>query len=125
MRIIFFEKTKNIHCMPLLVDCTNIFDIAYLIAKSNGFAGTSLHGAITSMAYSVPHVGLNPSISKLVAYFEDWAFGETRSVVPFKEMHSQFVINSSISKSSYQENSKMLSNLSLGRIDQIKIIAAS
>ncbi len=49
----------------------SIFDIMHLIANSSLFIGTSLHGAVTSESYSVPHLGLEDVI-KLQHYRESW-----------------------------------------------------
>ncbi|MGY0202722.1 polysaccharide pyruvyl transferase family protein, partial [Acinetobacter soli] len=38
-----------------LPESNTIFDTAYYIANSSGYTGTSLHGAITAIAYEVPH----------------------------------------------------------------------
>ncbi|WP_300681253.1 polysaccharide pyruvyl transferase family protein [Nocardioides sp.] len=48
-----------------------VSEIAREIATSRLFIGTSLHGAITAMAYGVPNVCL-PGIAKLDAYMSDW-----------------------------------------------------
>lgn len=50
----------------------NIFEIMYLIANSNLYLGTSLHGAITAMSFLVPAIGLNKKISKLESYMKTW-----------------------------------------------------
>lgn len=50
----------------------NVWHIAEQIAGASVFIGTSLHGAITSMAYATPFVPLC-GISKLDAYLETWA----------------------------------------------------
>lgn len=49
-----------------------IWDIADTIRNAKLFVGTSLHGAITAMAYAVPFVPLR-GISKLDAYVSTWA----------------------------------------------------
>jgi polysaccharide pyruvyl transferase WcaK-like protein len=47
-------------------------DITYLIASARAYAGTSLHGAITALAYGVPSLGLTPSVPKQAAFFRTW-----------------------------------------------------
>lgn len=53
-----------------------IYDIMALIAHSRLFIGTSLHGIITSMSYSVPYVAINPQIIKVKRYLETWCRSE-------------------------------------------------
>ena len=54
-----------------LVRPHSVWEIAEVIATSAAFVGTSLHGAITALAYSVPFVSLD-QVSKLEAYLETW-----------------------------------------------------
>lgn len=49
-----------------------IFDTAYYIANSSGYTGTSLHGAITAIAYEVPHSAFSEEILKLVSFLKTW-----------------------------------------------------
>ena len=53
-----------------LFDNHTIWDIMYLIANSCFYAGTSLHGVITAMSFSVPYIGLYRW--KTQAYIETW-----------------------------------------------------
>lgn len=55
-----------------LPENNTIFDTAYYIARSNGYTGTSLHGAITAMAYEVPHAAFSEEILKLVSFLKTW-----------------------------------------------------
>lgn len=50
----------------------NIFDIMYLIANSNLYIGTSLHGVITAMSFLKPAIGLNKKVAKLESYMKTW-----------------------------------------------------
>ena len=54
-----------------VVEPTTVWTIADAIAGASIFVGTSLHGAITSMAYGTPFVPLS-GIGKLGAYLESW-----------------------------------------------------
>lgn len=60
----------------------NVWEIMYAIKKSNLYIGTSLHGAITALAFGVPHFGLNKSIYKLDGFLSDW------SVFPYDQCYS-------------------------------------
>jgi|GEM_PF-1004887 len=65
----------------LIYDLT-IWEIMYTIQKSKAFFGTSLHGVITAMAYGIPHFGINPKVSKLHAFLQEW------SVAPFNQCYT-------------------------------------
>ncbi|WP_149500025.1 polysaccharide pyruvyl transferase family protein [Roseiconus lacunae] len=60
-----------------------LHDVANVIANSRCFAGTSLHGAITSIAYGVRFVPMDWYVPKLKAYLSTWGGGtqETGSVM--------------------------------------------
>jgi len=58
----------------------NIFDIMYLIANSNLYIGTSLHGAITAMSFLKPAIGLNKKVVKLESYMKTWVNEEYRNL---------------------------------------------
>lgn len=59
-KIIFFKEQPTIK------------EIASLIAYSQLYIGTSLHGIITSLSYGTPFIGLNPRQIKLVSYIKTW-----------------------------------------------------
>lgn len=60
-------------CDYLFIEQPNIFDIMWLIKHSRMYVGSSLHGTITAMSFSVPYIGYGPL--KLKAYIKQW--GET------------------------------------------------
>jgi hypothetical protein len=66
-----------------LVEDSRVFDTMALIANAGIFAGTSLHGTITSIAYAVPHIALNNSDLKVPSFLESWDVPEQRSVPAF------------------------------------------
>lgn len=49
-----------------------VFDIMAYIASSKCYAGTSLHGVITAISYSVPRVGLTQKVPKLEHFQKTW-----------------------------------------------------
>ena len=54
-------------------DSGNIEDIIRCIATSKLYCGTSLHGAITALAYAVPQIALLPQrVVKLSSFLETW-----------------------------------------------------
>ena len=55
------------------VDSGHIEDIIRCIATSKLYCGTSLHGAITALAYAVPQIALLPKrVVKLSSFLETW-----------------------------------------------------
>lgn len=61
----------------------NIFHIMGAIALSDGYTGTSLHGAITAFSFLKPVCGLKGSrVKKLAAYVETWFPEGSSKVVP-------------------------------------------
>lgn len=56
-----------------LVQNPHIKDIISLIAYSECYIGTSLHGIITSMSYGVRYIGLNPNQDKIIEYLHSWS----------------------------------------------------
>jgi len=56
----------------------HILDSIALIAHSNVFAGTSLHGNITAMSYGIPHFPLNQDVKKLTEYIKQWDIPEVK-----------------------------------------------
>lgn len=54
-----------------LIQDFNIYDIMALIAHSKCYVGTSLHGAITAISYSVARVGYR-RVKKLSSFMDTW-----------------------------------------------------
>lgn len=50
----------------------DILDIMALIAGAACYAGTSLHGYITALAFGRPRLGLHPGVRKLALFHDDW-----------------------------------------------------
>ncbi|RST74171.1 polysaccharide pyruvyl transferase family protein [Siminovitchia acidinfaciens] len=50
----------------------NIYEIMGLIAYSQIYIGTSLHGAITALSYNVPHLAFTDTITKLIEFIKTW-----------------------------------------------------
>ena len=63
-----------------------IYDIMVLIAHARLFIGTSLHGIITSMCYSVPYVAINPHIIKVKRYLETWCHSEFNMPIEYSSI---------------------------------------
>ena len=67
---IFLKGNFNEEC--ILIKNANIFDCAYVISHSKCYIGTSLHGAITAISYSIPHTSLVACNRKLINYMKTW-----------------------------------------------------
>lgn len=76
----FLSEIAKISGFEVLEELT-IWEILFVIKCSDGFFGTSLHGIITAMAYSVPHFAIG-NVEKLRSYLETW--GQS----PFNGMHN-------------------------------------
>jgi hypothetical protein len=87
-------------CPSTYFDAENIWDIMYLIANAKAYIGTSLHGAITSMSYAVPHVGL--VVEKLDAYLNTWGVEGNNYAVPFDQIYKQYITATRIEEKAYQ-----------------------
>ena len=96
------EVQKHLTSPFVYFDADNIWDIMLLIARSKAYIGTSLHGAITSMSYGVPHVGLK--VEKLDAYLKTWGAVGNREAVDFGQIHSQYEAVVSIEPIQYLES---------------------
>lgn len=79
----------------VIADDLNIWEIMYAISQSQCYIGTSLHGVITALSFSVPHIGLNPKVKKLDAFLRDWSIGPSRKCYPIEQVHDvlSFVLN--------------------------------
>jgi len=53
-------------------DQASLWDIMLTLAQARLFVGTSLHGAVTSQSFAVPHLGLSERPSKLDHYLQSW-----------------------------------------------------
>ncbi|SAK81876.1 Polysaccharide pyruvyl transferase [Caballeronia pedi] len=77
------------HATVRIVDSLNVWDICALIANSEGFAGSSLHGRIVAMAYGLPRVTLQHADSvKQHAYVSTWEIAGAPGVVSIDELHA-------------------------------------
>ncbi len=101
------------------IEKVNIYDIMYLIANSKFFAGTSLHGNITSMAYAVPHIGLNREISKLDNYLKTWDLREQNHCIDFSNLYNEFKKIIKISKTALEVKRDELIKLTMNNFEEI------
>ncbi|WP_299251622.1 polysaccharide pyruvyl transferase family protein [uncultured Lacinutrix sp.] len=78
-----------------LVYPKNIYDIMYLIAESDCYLGTSLHGLITAQSYNKPFIPLNKKIRKTDYYCKTWAEKVSSGCLDYNEIEklSELIIN--------------------------------
>ena len=57
---------------PYLPEFNNIYDTIYAIKNSKMYLGSSLHGAITAISYSVQHSALTKNSKKLISFLNTW-----------------------------------------------------
>ncbi|MDY0013838.1 MAG: polysaccharide pyruvyl transferase family protein [Rhodocyclaceae bacterium] len=87
----------------------SIFDTLAFIANAELFIGTSLHGAITSMAYSTPHISLTQRDPKVPAYLQTWALPGHRECIEFPDIAKHGIRALEIEKSALLRHSEYLS----------------
>jgi len=68
---VLLREVGRLTGFPVLDDL-GLWEIMAAIKRSNGYFGTSLHGAITASAFGLPHVGLG-RVDKLAAYLRLWS----------------------------------------------------
>jgi len=79
------------HPAVTIFESLNVWDICALIAKSKGFAGTSLHGRIVAMAYGLPRVNFqhaDADACKQHAYTSTWEIADAPGLVPITAIHA-------------------------------------
>ncbi|MBE0472335.1 MAG: polysaccharide pyruvyl transferase family protein [Methyloprofundus sp.] len=108
-----------------LMDGLNVWEIMSVIKYSKFFIGTSLHGVITSLSFSVPYVGLNPEVKKLDEFLKDWGIKPSNRCYTINEVPIVFDAILSIDKQFYKEHSNHLIDLALNNyhslVDKLKL----
>jgi polysaccharide pyruvyl transferase WcaK-like protein len=69
---VILKKMYNLAPSWKYVNPHSIYDIMYLIAQSEIYVGTSLHGLITAFSYSVPAISLNKKLKKTSSFIQTW-----------------------------------------------------
>ena len=82
-----------------------------LISNSIFFAGTSLHGNITSMAFAVRHIGLNKKITKLNEYLKTWEIEKQNECIECEDLFNKFKELMRIEDIELEKNKNYLLNL--------------
>lgn len=77
----------------ILIEKLTIKEIMYLIAGSQFFLGTSLHGIVTAMSFAVPYIALGShnSSAKLDAFVKTWGcepYSEAMPITKLEELYN-------------------------------------
>ncbi|HHT5678567.1 TPA: polysaccharide pyruvyl transferase family protein [Raoultella planticola] len=99
---IFLEKVNA--CANnkfILLSDLNVWEIMFVISKSQAYFGTSLHGVITAMSFIVPHFSINEQIEKLTSFLHTW------SVYPYNKPISMFDMTEALSLSEEKNTSDL------------------
>ncbi len=64
----------------------SLWEIMLTVAQSRLFLGTSLHGAVTSQSFAVPHLGLSERPHKLEHYLGTWEIPEQSRCVKLADV---------------------------------------
>lgn len=96
-----------------LVEDLNIWEIMAVIRNAELFTGTSLHGVITALSFSVPYIGLNRRVGKLDKFLSDWGVGTSKRCYSVAELPEVFETVMGTDRAKYHEHSKWLQGLGL------------
>jgi hypothetical protein len=95
-----------------LFDSLNIWDINTLIANSEAYAGSSLHGRIVAMAYGVPRVNmLHPDTQKQRAYVETWDASHPAGVVEINDLQEALHASMQTDRDELRQQARELARL--------------
>lgn len=76
----------------VLIERLTVKEIMYLISGAEFFLGTSLHGIVTAMSYSVPYIalGAHNSSAKLDTFVGTWGCKAYNSSMPITELDTLY-----------------------------------
>jgi hypothetical protein len=97
-----------------------IYDTMYYIAQARFFAGTSLHGNITALAYAVPQMALSDLDRKVPAFMKTWGIEGNDQTYPFSAMNDTVEKILSISKEALEEKKESLQKQTIQHFENIK-----
>lgn len=70
----------------ILVEPGCIFDVMYLIAKSEFYMGTSLHGLITAFSFNKLAISLNRRVGKANSFIETWCSDFYETSIDYEDL---------------------------------------
>lgn len=106
------KQIKKLNRNFILLKNVNIYEIMNVIANATFFAGTSLHGNITAMAFGVRHIGINPQITKLSEYLKNWEIENQNKCIDIKYLYDNFNVIMKIEDDKIEKNKQKLLKLS-------------
>ncbi|WP_062810823.1 polysaccharide pyruvyl transferase family protein [Alcanivorax sp. NBRC 102028] len=109
--LLSLKKEMGSDC-DVLMDLS-LWEIMFVISQSSCFIGTSLHGVITALSYSVPYLGLNPKIRKLDSFLSDWGFGISNRCYSITEIFPLIAKVLDFDNENYRNHSEKLVGLAL------------
>ena len=76
----------------ILIEKLTVKEIMYLIARASFFLGTSLHGIVTAMSFSVPYMalGAHNSSAKLDNFVKTWGCWPYNKVMPISDLQDLY-----------------------------------
>ncbi|NWG32224.1 MAG: polysaccharide pyruvyl transferase family protein [Rhodocyclaceae bacterium] len=99
-----------------MFESLDIWQIVALIASSQGFVGTSLHGHVVACAFALPRLSfLPPSLvghpNKLAAYLASWEMPEMPGVVGLDALAESFLSACAVDRAARQRHARQLAGL--------------
>ncbi|WP_277189208.1 polysaccharide pyruvyl transferase family protein [Caballeronia sp. BR00000012568055] len=95
-----------------LFDSLNIWDINTLIANSEAYAGSSLHGRIVAMAHGMPRANiLHPESKKQSAYVKTWDASHPAGVVEIDDLQAALYASMQTDRNELRQQASELARL--------------
>lgn len=107
------EVEKHSNGEFIVLDDLNLWEIMSVIRHSKFFIGTSLHGVITALSFSVPHIGVNQKVVKLDKFLAEWGIGSSNKCYSILEILDIFDSVLNFDKEKFRAHSKYLIELGL------------
>lgn len=99
------------HAAVTIFESLNVWDICALIANSDGFAGSSLHGRIVAMTYGLPRVNFqHADAAKQRAYVSTWEIADAPGVVPIRDLHAAMRDALTMDRATLRDKASALAN---------------
>ena len=99
------------HADVTIFESLNVWDICALIANSDGFAGSSLHGRIVATTYGLPRVNFqHADAAKQRAYVSTWEIADAPGVVPVTDLHAAMREALSMDRATLRDKASSLAN---------------
>lgn len=95
----------------VLIENTTIYETMSIIANSQLFIGTSLHGNVTALSYGIPSVGLDPRVSKLNYLLQTYSIADQSIAVEYSKINEEMQKSLNIDKQNLIENSLKIKEL--------------